>query len=114
MTGTGDGLGGAGIVVLDGVGSAIIVEDNEVSGATDASLIVERTSAEVTIQRNQFTNTVVAEEVGGGEVFGYGVLVLDSEGDQPSEQHHPPPPHRRGALRPHPVGRVHPARRPRG
>ena len=78
MTGTGDGLGGAGIVVLDGVGSAILVEDNEVSGATDASLIVERTSAEVTIQRNQFTNTVVADEVGGGEVFGYGVLVLDS------------------------------------
>ena len=54
MAGTGDGLGGAGIVVLDGVNSAILVEDNEVSETTDASLIVERTSAEVTIQRNQF------------------------------------------------------------
>ena len=69
---------GIGIVILDATDAALNIANNSVTGATQSALMIIRTSAEMTIQNNTLSSTQLPPEVGGGDLFGYGAMILDS------------------------------------
>ena len=69
---------GVGIAVLDATDAALSITNNQVINATQAALMIVRSSAEITVQGNTLRSTRLPQEVGGNDVFGYGSLILDS------------------------------------
>ena len=78
ISASGPGAMGAGILILDARSGAVNVTNNQVNGATNAALVVERSSAQMNITGNTLSNTALPPEVGGDEQYAFGALVLDS------------------------------------
>jgi len=78
ISASGPGAMGAGILILDARSGAVSVTNNQVNGATNAALVVERSSAQMNITGNTLSDTALPPEVGGDEQYAFGALVLDS------------------------------------